>query len=150
MSPRTFGLAAGLFVTALAIRLVHLGTVGEAPFFDLLILDSTMYDEWGRGLLSGDLRVGVFFQDPLYAYFLAVIYRVFGPAVQPVFLVQSVLGACIAPTLMIVTLRSLGRTTAVVAGVIAAIYLPAVYYDGLLLKTSLSMFFVAVTVRAVF
>jgi len=64
-----------VFVIALAVRLVHLWQMREAPFFSVLLGDSRGYDEWARRIAAGEwLGTDVFYQAPLYPYFLAVIY----------------------------------------------------------------------------
>jgi 4-amino-4-deoxy-L-arabinose transferase-like glycosyltransferase len=132
-----------LFLLALVPRIVHLLTVKGSPFCSLLILDPRMYDEWGWALARGEATVGVFFQDPLYSYFLAAVYSVVGHHYVPVVLIQLVLGALVAPILYLASRADFGRPTAVAAGAIAALYLPAIYYEGLILKTALATFLVA-------
>jgi 4-amino-4-deoxy-L-arabinose transferase-like glycosyltransferase len=132
-----------LFLLALVPRVVHLLTVKDSPFFSLLILDPLMYDEWGWALAGGEATVGVFFQDPLYAYLLAVVYSIVGHHHIPVVLIQLLLGTLVPLILYLATRHALGRPTAACAGVIAALYLPAIYYEGLILKTSLATFLVA-------
>jgi 4-amino-4-deoxy-L-arabinose transferase-like glycosyltransferase len=149
-TPRSSGLRradwrwlAALFLLALVPRLVHLLTVRDSPFFSLLILDPLMYDEWGWALARGEGPGGVFFQDPLYAYFLAVVYSVVGHATTPVVLIQSLLGALVPPILYLAARVGFGRSTAVAAGLVAAFYPPAIYYEGLILKTAGATFLVA-------
>ncbi len=43
-----FAWAAGLFVVALALRLLHLVTIRDSPFFSILYIDPLFFDEWGR------------------------------------------------------------------------------------------------------
>ena len=132
-----------LFLLPLVPRLVHFLTVKDSPFFSLLVLDPLMYDEWGRALARGEGPGGVFFQDPLYAYFLAGVYSALGHGTTPVVMIQSLLGALVPPILYLASRGNFGRSTAAAAGVIAALYLPAIYYEGLILKTTLATFLVA-------
>jgi len=133
-----------LFLLALVPRWVHLLTVKDSPFFSLLILDPLMYDEWGWALARGEATGGgVFFQDPLYAYVLALVYSVLGHRFMPVVLLQSLLGALVPAILYLAARVGFGRNTAAAAGIIAALYLPAIYYEGLILKTALATFLVA-------
>lgn len=133
-----------LFLLALLPRVVHLLTFRDSPFFSILVLDPLMYDEWGWALARGEGPVGrVFFQDPLYAYFLAAVYSVFGHRYLPVAAIQLLLGALVAPLSYMAARPWFGRPAACVAGVVSALYVPAIYYDGLVLKTSLGLFLVA-------
>ncbi len=134
-----------LGLAALALRLVHLLTVRDSPFFSYLMLDNLMYDEWGMRIAAGEwLGRGPFFQDPLYAYLLGVEYSLFGHHYLPVVAVQCLLGALVPPLLYLSARRWFGRTAAVIAGAIATLYLPSVYYEGMILKTSIALFLVAV------
>lgn len=136
--------AAGLFVAALGLRLAHLATIRESPFFQNLILDPRMYDEWGQRIAAG-LLLGQrpFFQDPLYAYFLGLLYAACGHDRLPVLLVQALLGSLV-PVLVFLGARPwFGRPAATAAGLIATVYLPSVYYGGLILKTWMTVVLVA-------
>ena len=65
---------------ALALRLLYLADVSGQPFFTAPIVDQASYDRWAAAIAaSGDwLGQEPFYQDPLYPYFLAVIYKIFG------------------------------------------------------------------------
>jgi len=134
----------GLFGLGLLLRVVHLITIRELPFFTYLILDPRMYDEWATRIVAGAwLGDRPFFQDPLYAYLLAVIYRVAGHDYVWVVAFQGVLGATVAPLLYRAAQPWFGRAVAATAGGIAALYLPSIYYEGMILKTGLGVFLVA-------
>jgi 4-amino-4-deoxy-L-arabinose transferase-like glycosyltransferase len=137
--------AVGLFAAGLLLRLVHVATIRESPFFVYPILDPRMYDTWGQAIAAGDgLGDRPFFQDPLYPYFLAAFYKTLGHGYTPVVLVQGFLGALIGPLLLFAARPWLGRVPAIAAGAIASLYLPSVYYEGMLLKTCLATFLVTV------
>jgi len=138
--------ASGLFVAALALRLAHLVTIRDSPFFRHLILDPRMYDEWGQRIAAGFwLGQRPFFQDPLYAYFLGALYALFGHRYFPVLVLQALLGALV-PVLVYLAARPwFGQRAAAAGGVIAAVYLPSVYYGGLILKTWMTVLLVALT-----
>ena len=68
-----------LFCVALALRLSHLATVRESPFFTRLWLDLAFFDEWAQRIAAGDwLGSTLFYQDPLYPYFLGTLYAILG------------------------------------------------------------------------
>ena len=63
-----------IFLLALAIRMTYLYEIHDNPFFHNLMLDEVSYDKWGQRIAAGDwLGKGVFYQDPLYPYFLGAI-----------------------------------------------------------------------------
>ena len=129
---------------ALALRLAHLATIARSPFLEHLGLDPLFHDEWGRRIASGEwVGTGLFYQDPLYAYFLGVVYAIFGHQRIAAVAIQLLLGTLVAPMLFAAADRALGRGPAIVAGLLAATYLPAIYYEGLILKAWMEIFFTA-------
>jgi Flp pilus assembly protein TadD len=137
--------AAALFVLALAPRIVHLLTIRDSPFFSLLYIDPLMYDEWGLRIAGGQLLGDrPFFLDPLYPYFLGAVFAIFGHHFEAVAAVQSLLGALVAPLVHLAARRWLDLPAARTAGVIAALYLPSIYFGGLIMKPGLATFLVAV------
>jgi len=86
--------AAGLFALALALRLVHLATIRDSPFFSILYIDPLFFDEWGQRIAAGKwLSDRPFFLDPLYPYFLGAVYALVGHHYEPVAAIQGLLGA---------------------------------------------------------
>ena len=68
-----------IFCVALAVRLIHIFQIKRSPFFDVLLGDANGYDAWARRLADGDwIGTEVFYQAPLYPYFLGVVYAVAG------------------------------------------------------------------------
>ena len=79
---------------ALAVRFFYLWEIHDAPGFTRLVGDGVVYDDWARALAAGDwLGQGIFYQAPLYPYFLGVLYAVFGHDLLAVRIVQCILGA---------------------------------------------------------
>jgi 4-amino-4-deoxy-L-arabinose transferase-like glycosyltransferase len=131
-------------MAALIIRLVHLATLQDSPLFTYLVLDNLMYDEWGMRIAGGEI-VGerIFFQDPLYAYFLGLCYALFGHRCVVVIAIQCLLGALVPGLIFFAARRWFGQLAAIVAAAVTAFYLPAVYYEGMILKSWLALFLVS-------
>ena len=69
----------GVGVLALLLRLVYLWQISSGPMFDMLLGDAWRYDQWAREIVAGAWYGDrVFYQAPLYPYFLAVIYSLLG------------------------------------------------------------------------
>jgi tetratricopeptide (TPR) repeat protein len=133
----------GVFGLALLVRCLYVWQIRSAPFFDLRVGDAAAYHDWARRIAAGDwLGQGVFYQAPLYPYFLAVIYRIFGDGVMTVRLIQALIGAG-SCALIGASGASLYGRLGVIAGVGLAIYPPAIFFDGLLEKSALVTFFTA-------
>jgi hypothetical protein len=80
----------GVGAAAFCLRLLYLWQIDHAPFFDLRIGDAEGYHEWAKRIAAGDwLGRDVFYQAPLYPYFLAIIYRFLDDSVWTVRLVQA-------------------------------------------------------------
>ncbi len=137
----TLLLAVGLL--ALVLRLVYIWQISHAPFFDLRLGDAEAYHQWALRIANGDwLGEGVFYQAPLYPYFLAAVYKVFGDGAAMVRFIQAVIGAGSCMLLAAAGMALFGKYGAV-AGALLAIYPPAIFLDGLLDKSTLVSFFTA-------
>jgi len=91
--------------------------------------DASLWDRWaGRGR---------FYQEPLYAYLLGGVYALFGREALAPIAIQLVLGVVAIGLLVRGTELLLGADVALVAGGIAALYAPLLYFEGLLLRESL-------------
>jgi Flp pilus assembly protein TadD len=129
-----------LFWTALAFRLLYLLDIRHNPFFYDPILDLHAYDSWAQQLAAGHwLGDHVFYQSPLYPYFLAVIYFLFGHKLLLVYLLQALLGSLDCLLICAIGTRLFDRRVGLLAGFIAALYKSFLFYDGLLLKTFLEV-----------
>jgi 4-amino-4-deoxy-L-arabinose transferase-like glycosyltransferase len=134
-----------LFGAALALRVVHLLTVRDSPFFNYLYIDPGWYDEWGQRIAAGQLMdQRPFFMDPLYPYLIGAIYALAGHSYIAVGAVQAVLGACVAPLVFIAARPWYPSPVPLLAGGVAAVYLPSIFFDGILMKPGLSVFLTAV------
>src|SRR2546425_9687874 len=84
-----------IFAVAFTLRLIHIWQMRRSPFFATLLGDARGYDDWARRIAGGDwIGRDVFYQAPLYPYFLALIYRVAGHSLLFVRIVQAAIGSC--------------------------------------------------------
>jgi len=132
-----------IFALALAVRLLHVWQIRAAPFFDALMGDSHGYDEWAQRIAAGDwLGHEVFYQAPLYPYLLGVTYAIAGRSLLVVRIVQALIGSASCVLLAVAGARLFSPRVGLVAGVMLALYAPAIFFDGLLQKSTLDVFFV--------
>jgi hypothetical protein len=75
-----------------------------------------------------------FHQEPLYPYLLAVTYALLAPDVRLVFLWQMVLGVLANVLICLLARRAFGDTVGTVAGAMAVLYAPLMYYELILLR----------------
>ncbi len=133
-----------IFVFALIVRLLYLWQLSGSPLVDVVMGDSTVYDRWARRIAAGDwIGKEVFFQAPLYPYFVAVIYTLFGPGTWAVRIVQVIIGALSCSILSIAARKWFSPRVGTVTGLLLALYAPAVFYDGLIQKEVLALFLVS-------
>ena len=128
---------------ALALRLLHvLFTDRYNPLASYLQLDAATYDRWARALaFGGDTGPTTFMQAPLYPWFLSLMYRIAGPSLAAVRLVQAVLGAATVGLIIVTTKRFFTSVAAsILAGLFAALYAPFIFYEGMLLPATLIIF----------
>src|SRR5262249_7325028 len=132
-----------VFALAFAVRLTHVWSIRHSPFFETLLGDARGYDAWARQIAAGDLMgQGVFYQAPLYAYFLAALYAIHR-SLALVRICQAALGAGACALVAVATQRMFSTTAGVVAGVMLALYAPAVFFDALIQKSVLDVFLIA-------
>jgi tetratricopeptide (TPR) repeat protein len=137
-----FLLPIGIFVLAFLVRLVYLLQIeASLPFFYILRLDELYHDTWAQQIASGNWwGTEPFFRAPLYAYLLALTYKIFGHNLVLPRLFQILLGSFSCVLVFFIAKRLFNRTVAVISGVIACFYAMLILYDAHLLITSLVVF----------
>jgi Tfp pilus assembly protein PilF/4-amino-4-deoxy-L-arabinose transferase-like glycosyltransferase len=145
--PDRFGWAAcGIFAIALGVRLIHVWQIRKAPFFSVLMGDSRAYDEWAQQIARGDwLGHEVFYQAPLYPYFLGTLYAIAGRDLMMVRICQAIVGSLACVLLGLAGRRFFSWGIGLIAGSLLALYAPAIFFDSLLQKSVLDVFFVCLT-----
>ena len=136
-SPRR-GAWLGVFALALVLRLAYLWQWRDSALFSTPIGDARAYLEWARAIAAGDwLGHEVFYQAPLYPYFLAVVLKLTGSESWGPRLVQALCGALAAVLVGRAAEGFFSRRVGLWAGIGLALYAPAIYFDGLIQKPAL-------------
>ncbi|HEV3076116.1 MAG TPA: glycosyltransferase family 39 protein, partial [Thermoanaerobaculia bacterium] len=139
---------AAVFALALAVRLVYTFEIRDLPTLHELVMDAQRYDQLARDVLDHGWRPReAFYQAPLYPYLLAAVYAVSGRSLTAMRLAQALVGALTAALTALAAGRLWERAAcrqavaaAAIAGTLAALYAPAVFYTPLLLKTVPALF----------
>lgn len=132
-----------VFSVALLIRAIHLSQMQSSPVRDLLWSDAQSYDTWARNIAAGDwIGKDVFYQAPLYPYFLGVIYKLLNGSLLAARVCQAIIGSVSCVLLAAAGCRFFSRPVGLAAGLILAFYAPAIFYDDLIQKSVLDLFFV--------
>ena len=111
------------------------------PVFANPIMDALYHDEWARGILGGTYTADdVFFRGPLYPYLLAVFYKLSGSSIAFAVFAQHVIGTLTAGLVFLLAREYFSPRVSLVAGVMAALYWPFVYFEGDLLIVTTILF----------
>jgi 4-amino-4-deoxy-L-arabinose transferase-like glycosyltransferase len=138
---RTWLAAAALFVAAAAARIAYVVSVWPHPAVRYPVLDCLAYRDWALAILAGDwLGDRVYYQDPLYPFFLAGLYALFGPDTQGVLIAQALLGAGSAVLIFALGRELFGARVGWIAGGLAAVYQVFFFFEALIMKGALKLF----------
>ena len=126
-----------IFAIALVIRLIHVLELRSAPFFELLMGDAASYNAWAQQIAAGDwVGKDVFYQAPLYPYFLGLIYTIFNSSLMTVRVCQAIIGALSCVLIANTGKNLFSKSAGILAGFILAFYGPAIFFDGLIQKST--------------
>ena len=132
----------GIFILAFAIRFSYLLQMMSLPWFDTPTMDAEYHDQWAQAIAHGeDFGEGVFFRAPLYPYFLALTYKIFGHNYFIPRLIQFLIGSLSCVLVYLVGRKVFNKRTAIIAGVMASLYGVLIYFEGELLIPVLEVFF---------
>ena len=132
-----------IFVLALVLRIVCVAQYeGHHPNANRPVIDEASYDSWAREIAGGEV-VGktIFFQEPLYPYWLGVVYAASGDDATTQRSVarysQAVLGALTAALSALLAAKLFSARAGIVAGLGVALHRTAIWFPTLLLKENL-------------
>ncbi len=131
------------FLGALAIRLLHLHSISALPsfYFPYEGLDGALYVRLGEMIRSGEpAPQGLLHAAPLYAYWLAAFFQVFGDSLLFPRLAQAALGAGTTFLLWRAARQIGGKGAGRLAGTVAALYPPFLLFEGTLQSAALVPF----------
>ncbi len=132
----------GVFLLALILRLIYLLQVKSNPHFFSPTMDPLYHDVWAQNIAGGNWIGGkVFFRAPFYAYFLAIVYKIFGHSYIIPRLIQHIIGSFSCVLVYLVAKRLFSRRVAIVASLLAATYGMFFYFENELLLDSFLIFF---------
>ncbi|MHC4526840.1 MAG: hypothetical protein ACYS29_03110, partial [Planctomycetota bacterium] len=134
-------LAVIVFALAAAVRGLYLYDSSDNPTFFTPIVDSLTYDQMAGDLVEGKPMTHEFFWQPLfYPLFLSLVYWLSGSCILCVKSVQAILGALTCVLSFRLGEKIFGRATGVAAGIITAVYIPLVFWEGELLAVGWAAF----------
>jgi tetratricopeptide (TPR) repeat protein len=138
-------ISGAIFVLAFAIRLLYLLQIEPIPVFYYLPGDPLAYDQWAQRIAGGDwIGQSVFYQAPLYPYFLAALELILGHDLWSIRVAQILFSAAACGLLYLAGKRFFSRRTGIVAGLILCFNAPAIFFGSVIDKTVTDLFLVVV------
>jgi Tfp pilus assembly protein PilF len=148
---RTGTILVAILLAALAVRVVFLVELERSELGDALSLDSQFYYDLARDLSTGGaLPKGGLVFNPLYPSFLVAVFRIFGTGLLWPRVAQMLIGLFTIALVFLAGRRlapsawkgeRTGDAIGLVAAGLAVLYGPLVLYEGLLLASTLEVFF---------
>ena len=138
-----------MFAAALAARALYVLSIHSAYFFTHLQTNPLQYHQWATLILDAPVPPHPpFEQSPGYPYFIAALYAALGRTVMAVASVQVVLGSLTCVFIAVAGRRWFGERTGLIAGLLAALYGPFLYFTGELVPATLFLFTITAAVVA--
>ena len=130
-----------LFCIAFLPRLLYLLSISHNPFFHFPVIDGQTYDDWAQEIAKGHwIGDKVFWQAPLYPYFLGIIYSLFGHDLFLARFIQIVLGSINCLLIFRITRLAFNSKVSWIAFFIASFYGPFLFFNAELLNPVLIIF----------
>lgn len=109
-----------------------------SPFFAVPMIDEEAYVEWADEIAAGEvLGKDVFYQDPLYPYFLAVIFKLLGHGFLAVRIIQVLMGTASVYLVYWTGRRLAGESLGLLAAFMLSLYGGLYFFELLILKASM-------------
>lgn len=138
-----------VLLAAAIVRGAFLFAYRASPFFGYYRNDQLYYRAWGLQIAGGDvLGDKVFEQGPLYAYLLGPLFRVFGPRETPLLAFQLLCGLVTVLLVLQCARAIFGERAGLIAGSLAALYGPFVFFECAVMKTFLEPLLVLAALAA--
>ncbi|MCK4409505.1 MAG: glycosyltransferase family 39 protein, partial [Candidatus Eisenbacteria sp.] len=144
-------LFAVLLIVALAVvvRVAYVIEVHDHPLMTTTTGDPEVYDSRALEIAGGQwLGDDVFFHSsPIYPYILGFTYKLFGHGYTAVRVIQSLFGIGTCLLIFSIARKLFGKREGLVAGVIAALYAPFIFFDFEILMITYVLFFALLAIR---
>jgi len=140
-----------ILLLAVLLRIIYLGEIWDTPDFHYPGLDSAYHIYWAKGMVTGDwsnfegrenpmIYRYPYYRPPGYAYFLSLVYFVFGMSSIWPRLVQFGLGLGSILLVFYLTRRLFDKAAGLIAAFLTSFYWIFIYYEGELAGVSWAVF----------
>ncbi|MBU1261702.1 glycosyltransferase family 39 protein [bacterium] len=134
---------AGLLLLAFIIRLIYLSHLkaNDPTFYQPPEgTDMLTYHNYAKQILNGTFGKEPYYYGPLYFYFLALVYKIFGIDPYIARLIQMLLGVATSFLIYLIARRCFNKTVGLISLVISIFYGMFYIHEGVLLMESLVTF----------
>lgn len=129
-----------IFFLTFFIRLPFLDAIKNDPAFIMPIVDSYEFNNWALDIFHGQwLWTNLQNHPPLYAYFLAIIYKIFGYHVILVILLQYLLAALSTVLIYKIAKQLINKSVAIISAAFMTSYWFFIYVQSFLFSENLSL-----------
>ncbi len=140
-----------IFILAFGVRALYVHQIDAAGLTAYLRLDPRYYYQWALKIAAGEgSGREVFEMSPLYAYVLAVLFRIAGTGLLLPRIIQGLVASLVCAFLGVAGRRAFGKAEGLLAGCALALYGPAIFHDGQVMKTSFEVSFATLATLAFF
>jgi len=134
-------LLTGVFMLALVLRLIYLKQITATPIFHGLVVDAEKFDGLALTILGGDFTHKEFiYLNPLYPFFLSIIYFIAGHSQFSVLCTQAVMDSLSCILLYYCASTLFNKAVGIIAAITYACYGLAIFYTGTILAPTLVIF----------
>ena len=134
----------GVGLVAFSVRALHIRALSTAPIFEVLLGDSKRYFEWASDIAAGNwIGTGTFYQAPLYPYLLGLAFTMFGASIDVARALQVLAGTAACVMVAVSGRYFFGWKAGLIAGLMLALYPPAIFFDGHIQKASIDVLLMA-------
>jgi len=137
-----------LVIVASSVRALFMGLFYNTFYWISIWSDSATYNQWARRIVTTNDWVGPdpFFMTPLYSYFLAIVYSIFGESLFAARLLQALAGVVTVLVVYLIGERLFSRKAGFAAGLITSVYGPFILSNNLILVETVKVFFLSLSV----
>ncbi|MFH2138124.1 MAG: tetratricopeptide repeat protein [Candidatus Omnitrophota bacterium] len=132
----------GIFFFAYFLRMVYLHQYKNNPFFDSPVIDALTNYLFAVRASAGDwfVKGEVVGRGPVYVYFLAFLFKIFGTGFSAARVAQMVLGSVNCILVYFLGKKIFRRSVGVISALICSAYGVLIYFDAEFLYVGLSIF----------
>lgn len=130
----------GILAVALAVRILALLSLAKTPYFDIPLMDEAVYHAWASQIANGTYKPSSPYPiAPLPAYVMALVYKILSPSLLYIRILNILFGVATCYFIYLIGREMADRRTGLVAGLVAALYKPFIFYSIVPLNTALSV-----------